>query len=416
MLIIMNPKRRRLSSSKPSLTKNPEPDWSELQPELLQLILSKLSFIQILRFKAVCSSWHSVANYFLSSSYFTPFSRPPLLLLPANQEQHDSDTRCLFSLEDQKKYYIKNIGKKLGEDSWCIGSSHGWLVVLDNEAIPFLLNPFSQSQIQLPLLDFSKFGVRKSYFIDYLRKVSITKAVLLSAPSNNNYNNYNTVVLMYGYRSTRLAFCKIGDSAWSTVLDGVSNNNQDYCDIICFNDLVYALTVNISIEVWDFSASLPRKKSVIHASIPRTMTEAIETYRGSHFSRSYLVESCGEILFIIRFIGNFVNQEGEVVDEEYLLSDADTQPLVCPYRTKNFHVYKLDGREQKWVEVESLKNQALFIGDDNWEQMNEDYLYGGHDLGKFNLEEKIVKPFCEFDDLDESKIDPPPFWIFPNPW
>lgn len=79
-----------------------------------------------------------------------------------------------------------------------------------------------------------------------------------------------------------------------------------------------------------------------------------------------------------------------------------------------FHVYKLDYSEQKWVEVDNLKNEALFLGgnhsmslsaqefsgfesnsiyftDDNWNQMNGDYLYGGHDFGKFSLEDKTLE-------------------------
>ncbi|KAK9178091.1 hypothetical protein WN943_027281 [Citrus x changshan-huyou] len=35
----------------------------------------------------------------------------------------------------------------------CIGSSHGWLVVLDETANPFLLNPFSCIRILLPPLE-----------------------------------------------------------------------------------------------------------------------------------------------------------------------------------------------------------------------------------------------------------------------
>ncbi|BBG92586.1 F-box family protein with DUF295 [Prunus dulcis] len=38
--------------------------------------------------------------------------------------------------------------------------------------------------------------------------------------------------------------------------------------------------------------------------------------------------------------------------------------------------------------------------------------YGGHDNGVYNIGNKVVKPF---DQLDKWKIDPPPFWIVPNP-
>ncbi|KAG8650511.1 F-box protein SKIP23 [Manihot esculenta] len=404
-----------------------KPDWSQLHSELLELILSKLSLVQIIRFKAVCSSWRSIAESYVSSSCYAPFPQTPWLLLPPNQED-DTDSRCFFSLEDKKVYQIKNMGNQFGCDVWRVGSSHGWLLVLDDEANPFLFNPFSQVRIRLPTLEIFMFEVNRSYFIQELRKFFITKAVLLSDPSRDK--NYGVLVI-FGYRS-RLAFCAKTGSCW-TVLNGAS---QGYSDIICSNDIVYALTLDNSIEVWDFHACLPRKRREIHPLIPKNMVEATESFRGSHSSQSYLVESSGDLLLVMRYVGNFVNQEGEPVDETYLLSDEDTQPLVCPYQTLMFHVYKLDYNEQKWVEVDNLKNEALFLGgnhsmslsaqefsgfernciyftDDNWNLMNGDYLYGGHDFGKFSLEDKTVKPFYA---CDLGRIDPPPFWIIPNPW
>ncbi|KAG8645734.1 hypothetical protein MANES_10G088310v8 [Manihot esculenta] len=136
-------KRIRLSFLQDSFTV--KPNWSELLPELLHLILLKLSLVQITRCMAACSSWRSIAE-----SYSLP--QTPWLLLPAGNEQHHVDIRCFFSLEDNKAYQIKNIDKLFGDDAWCIGSFHGWLVLLDDDAKPFLLNPSSQVRIQLPAI------------------------------------------------------------------------------------------------------------------------------------------------------------------------------------------------------------------------------------------------------------------------
>ncbi|KAF2321077.1 hypothetical protein GH714_033640 [Hevea brasiliensis] len=290
-------KRLQISFSK--VTSIVEPNWSKLQPELLRLILSKLSFAQFIRFKAVCSSWNSIAK-----SYVSSLRQVPWLLLPGNQEHHAC---CFFSLEDNKTYQIKNIGNLFGNDAWCVGSSHGWLVLLDDEAKPFLLNPFSQIRIQLPTIE------------------SLGLSCFFANKENGNPP---------------------------------------------FN----------------------HKRNV----------EATKCFGNLHSCQTYLVESSGDLLLVLRYIGNFVNEEGEVVDEAYLLSGDSTQPLVCPYQTLMFHVCKLDSREQKWVGVDNLKDE-----------MNEDDLYGGHDLGKFSLEEKVVKPFYA---CDLRRIDPPPFWIVPNPW
>ena len=86
--------------------------------------------------------------------------------------------------------------------------------------------------------------------------------------------------------------------------------------------------------------------------------------------------------------------------------------------------------------VESLKDQVVFLGgnqsmslsshdfsecisnsiyflDDQWFEMDMDYLYGGHDFGFFNLDDEEIRHFYHY---DLEKFDPPPFWITPNPW
>ena len=74
----------------------------------------------------------------------------------------------------------------------------------------------------------------------------------------------------------------------------------------------------------------------------------------------YLVKTSSDFLIIQRTIGNFVNAEGDVVDESYLV--PVTQPLVCPYRTKLFCVYELDLSKKMLIKVESLKDQVVFLG------------------------------------------------------
>ncbi|KAF2320772.1 hypothetical protein GH714_030636 [Hevea brasiliensis] len=320
-------KRLRLSFIEDSFAV--KPNWSDLQPELLELIISKLSFVNIIRLKAVCSSWRSFAESYVS---FLP--RTPWLLLPGNQEHH---ARCFFSLEDNKQ------------------------------------NPSSSTP-------FRKF-------------------------------EFNCLQLR-GYVS-RLAFYKKGVSGW-TISNGAS---RKYCDIIYCNDLFYALTLDNSIEVWDFHASLPIKNREIHPSVPRKIMEATECLRSPHCCQSHLVESSGDLLLVLRYLG----KEGKL--------------WVCPYRTQNFHVYRLDSNDPNWVEVDNLKNEVLFLAGnhsmslsaqdfsgfeknsiyftgDIWNQMNKDYSYAGYDLGKFSLEEKITKPFYAF---GLGRTGSPSFWIVPNP-
>ncbi|KAL1566078.1 hypothetical protein AAHA92_01725 [Salvia divinorum] len=108
-------------------------------------------------------------------------------------------------------------------------------------------------------------------------------------------------------------------------------------------------------------------------------------------------------------------------------------PLVCPYRTMGFRVFRADvrggGGGGEWADVEGLGDHAMFLGgnetavvpavdlmkknaiyftDDYWERIDEDYSYGGHDVGVFCMGDSR---FEEVLDFEMDKINPPPFWI-----
>ncbi|GMY26942.1 putative F-box protein At4g22660 [Fagus crenata] len=204
-------------------------------PRILQLVVvGATDPLWDLRFEemnsAVCSSWNSATT----QAPLCP--QTPWLMLPSDQE-HNFTTCRFFNLAENKIYKMKNVFEGLGYDVWCVGSSHGWLVILDDEANPHLFNPFSRVQIQLPLFTDELANVNN------LRKSFITKAILLADPSRSNDF---VVVMIYDYDfASRLAFYKQGDKTWTKLVGA----NQDYCDIICHDNQLYALADNRSVEV-----------------------------------------------------------------------------------------------------------------------------------------------------------------------
>ncbi|KAK3187713.1 hypothetical protein Dsin_027274 [Dipteronia sinensis] len=338
----------------------------------------------------------------------------------------------------------------------CIGSSHGWLIFLDHKSShPFLVNPFIQQvKIQLPSLN-SLLGILKikkniqsgEYFIKYynqpknkvsytkqLRQIVLLKSVLSSDPCLGV--NSLGVVVIYGL-ARKLGYCNYGDSSWRGLEDG---KFWPYSDIICYNNKkLYALGENACVEAWDLldGKCVPTKKMEIELCFPSKSEKMLSDFRYLYVRKLYLVDKLGDLLLVVRYIGEFVNGDNEVVQEDDLLTDEDTHPLVCPYKTLLFHVYKLDFDERRWIEVESLGDSALFLGgshsvsvcssvdsrykknsiyftDDYWDRMEEDYLYGGHDMGVFSLEDQSVEPIylsgCSM------KIQPPPCWVAPSLW
>ena len=424
-------KRRKISSkvwkaeTEAKYSSSSSYSWSDLPAELLGLILRKVPFVDTIRCKAVCSSWRSAATQSQAESH--SIQSTPWLMLPSDQEG-DFTTCRFFNLSEKKVYNMKDVFGAFGDDVWCVGSCHGWLVMLDDEANPVIFNPFSRVHIQLPLIPVEFFNpIDRSKFAQ-IKKDFISRAILFADPSHSN--NFGVVVMIYGTLSS-LAFCKQGDTTWTNFV----GENRGYYDIICHDNRLYALRYNCSVEVWEFQSALPTKILSIE---PTTTLQHVDGNlpRDKVSTQLYLVKTSSDFLIIQRTIGNFVNAEGDVVDESYLLSSSDTQPLVCPYRTKLFCVYKLDLSKKLLVKVESLKDQVVFLGgnqsmslsshdfsecisnsiyftDDRWSEMDVDYLYGGHDFGLFNLDDEEIRPIYH---SDLEKFDPPPFWITPNPW
>ncbi|RYR75359.1 hypothetical protein HN51_020887 [Arachis hypogaea] len=359
----------------------------------------------------------------------SPSLSVPYALLPSLQQTHliddDDDPitvdRSIFSLSEKKLYEWKNTLKgHVG--AWCVGSSHGWIILLDQNGVPLLLNSSSSTTINVPPLPLSFLHpVTYSYFAEYLRKTFIVKAILMCCSSPSSY----ILAIMYG-SNYKIAYCN--SATWVELPD----DKQSYCDIVFSSNYLYALTQDGSVEVWNICGQIPKRLILLTPTADANYKEE-KPYLENNFSRNlYLVVSAEEILLVTRFIGNFVNDDGLVIEEGDLLSSEDTQPLICPYRTKYFSVYKLDIEDKRWKKMRSLHDKVLFLGanesvsmdakaclgceansiyftDDRWEEMTLDYMYGGHDWGVFNLEEKCVKSLMQC----ANRIDPPPIWVVP---
>lgn len=417
-------KRRRLSKPKEQNHRN----WSDLYTDLLGLILNKVSLTDALRFKDVCSSWNLAAK--------SRFVSSPLLMVPGRDiksEDHDDITssrtsyyRRFYSLAEKKDY--KFFDYDFPETWKCVGSSRGWLVIMGKGVNAVLLNPFSRQKIELPLIETLIFHGKR-----IIPEWGISKAIVVSDSYEEiKERNKTWVVVIYGLLYKNLAYCNIKDQSW-TELKG---ENLFYCDILGHKGRLYALSSSSIVEVWDFQGSFPTKVMKFDPSSQLCLDlDSKKFLEDRYFVQSYLVESKGEFLLVARIVGYYVNSEGDLLDEGDLLTDEDSHPLVCPYRTMAFRVYKMDLRGKKWEKVESLGDRALFLGgnesmsfssgvfqgcegnsiyftDDNWDSMNVDYLYGGHDNGVYSLEAKAFKPCFEFD--DDDNLDPPPFWIVPS--
>lgn len=365
---------------------------------------------------------------------------PSLIILPsvADEFSYEEEDQTMMKMDkaivfkhDKTFQLIDGFG--LDQDfppCLCIGSSHGLLALLDQNSNPFLFNPFSRTRIPLP--------AKQS--LD-----SVFKLVLCGNPSDHHKKYVVIVICSSGPDRTKLAFCRPGDQHWTHLQTGI----RTHYDVVCCDDTMtaFALGPGPEVESWDLNElHCPKKRTVIDRddSSCNSIGAADRSFPSDLYSsRWYLALGQGKSMFlVVRYIGEFVRPcDGKVVYEGDTLTDYDPAPLVCPYKTVAFRVFKFDGARREWIGVERLGEFAMFLGgnqsmmvsksssssssskewnmgnnnviyftDDYWDRMNEDYSYGGHDNGVFKLEDGSIHSLVMGDHYFD-KIVPPPFFL-----
>ncbi|QHN76456.1 putative F-box protein At5g55150 [Arachis hypogaea] len=228
-----------------------------------------------------------VKNY-THTSMASPSLSVPYALLPSLQQTHliddDDDPitvdRSIFSLSEKKLYEWKNILKgHVG--AWCIGSSHGWIVLLDQNGVPFLLNSSSSTTINVPPIPLSFLHpVTYSYFTEYLRKTFIVKAILMCCASPSSY----ILAIIYG-SNYKIAYCN--SATWVEL----SHDKQSYCDIVFSNNYLYALTQDGFVEVWNICGQIPKRLILLTPTVEANYEEE-KSYLEDNFSRNLYLVVC----------------------------------------------------------------------------------------------------------------------------
>ncbi|KAJ4982126.1 hypothetical protein NE237_032963 [Protea cynaroides] len=358
-------------------------DWSGLLPELMELILDRLTHISDhLHFASVCSFWKSVTINYCYHRRHLP-RRLPLLMLPGND---NTETRNFLSLSSGKCYgfHIPEIHQK-----WCGGSTQGWLITVDESTEEIqLFNPVSRDCIRLPSLP--TFYLLPDFIEDSHPSDYISKAVLSTNPCRTS----DYVLLAIVGHDEKLAYYKSGADKW---IDMRTRWNL-FEDVIYYKGLFYAICYHGVVLSYDFSSE-PPIETLITGGPPE----------GRTCNRYYLVESLGELLLVLRHFNERT-----------------------PDKTVRFQVRKLDERKREWIQMKCIGNRILFLGNGcsmsiaaqdfpeckgNSIYFNDDYCYRFletpfryRDIGVFNFENDSVDSFYD----DSLTIwTTPSYWITP---
>ncbi|KAL0303872.1 UNVERIFIED_CONTAM: putative F-box protein [Sesamum radiatum] len=318
--------------------------WSDLPRELVEMIANCLhTEIDVLRFRAVCSSWRS------STTPFKKFPCTPLKLpffpFQAGETSFIIHQGAYFSLTERTVYRLQ-----LPE----ITEPRSWLVKIEKSEDGKLriLNPVSDNQIkilpetQLPkllnTLDFRICEVRKAYTLQYInpakpKKKYDYKRVKKVAVSGDVKNNKYVIMAIADF--DKLWYIKSGDEKWTMVRDNCGSNN--FLDVVNYKGQFYG--IDFRGGTWVFDSMFESTKITYNICCPA--------------SKAHLVDLYEEELFLVEEI-----RVRKCYDIDGCQSRSPRTPVAT--LTMEIRVSKIDKGLREWVEAKTVDNQIIFLGDD----------------------------------------------------
>ncbi|KAJ4977405.1 hypothetical protein NE237_002511 [Protea cynaroides] len=273
--------------------------WSELQTELLELIMSRLCIEDLVRLSFVCKTWQCVAR-----SFHVVNQSPWLLFFSPYR-----DGKFKFFDPSQSKFYFDELPELRYVYLHC--SKDGWLLFSGSMGM-LLFNPFTKLKINLPYC--------RSFPRSYMR-------VALSCGATSPNCLVFVIEDVDRFRGVSIGICHPGDAQWRTVKYQNTDRALFRCgvDPVFCNGLFYCLSILPDNLVGVFD---PKKHtwSILRVPPPNLPPLSFDQCRAIH-----LVEFKGELLLVS-----------------------------VSYPAKPF-IFKLDLSEMKWVEMESLNGATVFV-------------------------------------------------------
>uniref|UniRef100_N1QSB8 F-box domain-containing protein n=1 Tax=Aegilops tauschii TaxID=37682 RepID=N1QSB8_AEGTA len=323
----------------------PDRDWSELPIDILCDVLKLLECPDLLRSAAVCSIWYKAYSTQRCSSA-CPGHQTPCLLY-CTEAAGGLRALVMYSLSERKAYTMPFPEHPI--KNW-FGSSHGWLVTMDDKSELMLLNPITGNTIALPPVttmehvkpvlngdevleeyemfyydgelprvvdeDTSIFSLEEYGHMVYL------KGTLPCDPSVGG-----CIVMLIHQPYGQLSYAKLGDGRWNWLDMGIN-----YTDCIYHDGWFYAVTHGGAIDAYNLNGP-----SIIQKRFLRRIFRTV--------SKCHIVQAeWGDVLQIIR---------KEILDPER----PDSHTWIPEIK-----VYKVDFDKEKCVSITDIGDYVLFIG------------------------------------------------------
>ncbi|KAL6499884.1 hypothetical protein OROGR_027794 [Orobanche gracilis] len=379
----------------------------------------------------------------------------PLLMLPPSREGGKGSVTAynLYSPALEKVISIKKRGEEHDrsgvDESRVVGSSHGWVALFNEKREDgdlFLWDPLSGRQIKLPPMK----ALPDAYPKHNYGRAGVTKVIISCSPDKKEECR---AMMIYG-GGERLAFCRpfVSNSKWTRIGDLRYEEDgeiwgRSYQEFVysASRELFFCVTKNGELEAWDPS---PKLQWRVH--LPKEEGEE-EEFSGVELL-NYLVfdEQSAQLLLVKRHVLERMGPDGTYVKHplecDGTYDDPDLDPFdECdryPHKTIAFDVDRLDNnggasvirltrpRPTAGITIflginqsfaisaphDQLKPNSIYFTDPHpGVCMRETSVYGGHDIGVFNYENRTFSACYYPCDVSSLKIImPPPFWFTPT--
>ncbi|KAL7602840.1 hypothetical protein Lser_V15G16103 [Lactuca serriola] len=185
--------------------------WSDLNHDVLLLVLMKLGAVDFIAFSGVCKSWRSLA---LPNKKMFMQSRPPMSIWIKDCSYKKE---CYLQDFEGIKFKIRipnSIGRR------CVGLTCGFLILFGSKVPDFwLVNPITRHQLYFPPFP-------------CLAKCDSIKSILVFSPSISGW-----VLVAFLKYSHSIWFCILGKGEWIHVYSAYT-----LLDLLAFKGKIYTLS------------------------------------------------------------------------------------------------------------------------------------------------------------------------------
>ncbi|PAN51836.1 hypothetical protein PAHAL_9G623700 [Panicum hallii] len=225
----------------------------ELPQEILMDIFALLEIPDLVRAGSVCSSWNNAYTRIRNIGQKKQAQTPCLLY---TSESAGENVACLYSLAEKRAYKL-TLPEPSIHRRYLIGSSHGWVITVDERSEMHLVNPITSEQIALPSVItieqvepiYDNTGAICKYNYSMDTKMSVTRRSLTLALGKLRYYFHHKAHIFYDASVGsyivvfihnpfgQLVFARLGDEKWTRL-----SSYTNFQDCIYQDGVLYAVT------------------------------------------------------------------------------------------------------------------------------------------------------------------------------